>query len=129
MENTRFQKGTDRLNEVDGSAGQNVIASLKTIAPDLGKYIIEFTFGDIYCREGLSLQERELITIASLLTAGGCEPQLAVHINGSLNVGISPEKVIETFIQCIPYTGFPKVLNAVNVAKKVFAEREIKEGK
>ncbi|GHV45714.1 4-carboxymuconolactone decarboxylase [Synergistales bacterium] len=129
MENTRFQKGTDKLNEVDGSAGQNVIASLKTIAPDLGKYIIEFTFGDIYCREGLSLQERELITIASLLTAGGCEPQLAVHINGSLNVGISPEKVIETFIQCISYTGFPKVLNAVNVAKKVFAEREIKEGK
>ncbi|GHU21312.1 4-carboxymuconolactone decarboxylase [Spirochaetia bacterium] len=124
MENTRFQKGTDRLNEVDGSAGQNVIASLKTIAPDLGTYIIEFAFGDIYCREGLSLQERELITITSLLTAGGCEPQLAVHINGSLNVGITPEKVIETFIQCIPYTGFPKVLNAVNVAKKVFAERE-----
>ncbi|GHV96532.1 4-carboxymuconolactone decarboxylase [Spirochaetia bacterium] len=129
MENTRFQKGTDRLNEVDGSAGQNVIASLETIAPDLGKYIIEFAFGDIYCRTGLSLQERELITITSLLTAGGCEPQLAVHINGSLNVGITPEKVIETFIQCIPYTGFPKVLNAVNVAKKVFAEREIKEGK
>ncbi|GHV21429.1 4-carboxymuconolactone decarboxylase [Spirochaetia bacterium] len=129
MENTRFAKGTDRLNEVDGSAGQNVIASLKTIAPDLGKYIIEFAFGDIYCREGLSLQERELITITSLLTAGGCEPQLEVHINGSLNVGITPEKVIETFIQCIPYTGFPKVLNAVNVAKKVFAEREIKEGK
>ncbi|GHV73002.1 4-carboxymuconolactone decarboxylase [Spirochaetia bacterium] len=129
MENTRFQKGTDRLNEVDGSAGQNVIASLKTIAPDLGTYIIEFAFGDIYCREGLSLQERELITITSLLTAGGCESQLTVHINGSLNVGITPEKVIETFIQCIPYTGFPKVLNAVNAAKKVFAERKIKEGK
>ena len=28
----------------------------------------------------------------SLLTAGGCEPQLEVHINGSLNVGIAPEK-------------------------------------
>ncbi|MHC6203690.1 carboxymuconolactone decarboxylase family protein [Breznakiellaceae bacterium SP9] len=129
MENTRFQKGINRLNEVDGSAGQKVIASLETIAPDLGKYIIEFAFGDIYCREGLSLQERELITITSLLTAGGCEPQLAVHINGSLNVGISPEKVLETFIQCIPYTGFPRVLNAVNVAKAVFRERETKEGK
>jgi 4-carboxymuconolactone decarboxylase len=119
VENTRFQRGTDRLNEVDGSAGQNVIASLETIAPDLGKYIIEFAFGDIYCREGLSLQEREIITITSLLTTGSCEPQLAVHINGSLNIGISPEKVIETFIQCIPYTGFPKVINAVNVARKV----------
>ncbi|AEF86940.1 carboxymuconolactone decarboxylase [Treponema primitia ZAS-2] len=129
MENTRYQRGTDRLNEVDGNTGQNVIDSLETIAPDLGTYIIEFAFGDIYCREGLSLQERELITITSLLTAGGCEPQLAVHINGALNVGISPKKVIEAFIQCIPYTGFPKVLNAVNIAKKVFTERETKEGK
>ena len=125
MENERMKRGTERLKEVDGNGGEQVIASLEGIAPDLGRYILEFAFGDVYCREGLSLQEREVITIASLLTAGGCEPQLEVHINGSLNVGLSPEKVIETFIQCIPYTGFPKVLNAVNVAKKVFAERNI----
>jgi len=125
MESERFKKGVERLGEVDSTAGENVIASLDAIAPDLGRYIIEFAFGDIYCREGLSLQEREMITISSLLTAGGCEAQLEVHINGCLNVGISPEKVIETFLQCIPYTGFPKVLNAVNVAKRVFAERHI----
>ena len=125
MENERMKRGTEKLKEVDGNGGERVIASLEEIAPDLGRYILEFAFGDVYCREGLSLQEREIITIASLLTAGGCEAQLEVHINGSLNVGISPEKVIETFIQCIPYTGFPKVLNAVNVAKKVFAERNI----
>ena len=125
MENERIKKGTERLKEVDGNAGERVIASLEGVAPDLGRYILEFAFGDVYCRDGLSLQEREIITIASLLTAGGCESQLEVHINGSLNVGISPEKVIETFIQCIPYTGFPKVLNAVNVAKKVFAERNV----
>lgn len=125
MKNNRYERGVTKLNEVDGKAGQNVITSLESTAPDLAKYIIEFAFGDIYCREGLSLQEREIITISSLLTTGGCEPQLEVHINGSLNVGILPEKIIEVFIQCIPYTGFPKVLNAVNVAKKVFLERNI----
>jgi len=125
MENERIKRGTERLKEVDGNAGERVIAALEEVAPDLGRYILEFAFGDVYCRDGLTLQEREIITIASLLTAGGCEAQLEVHINGSLNVGISPEKVIETFIQCIPYTGFPKVLNAVNVAKKVFTERKI----
>ena len=66
-----------------------------------------------------------MITITSLLTSGGCEPQLEVHINGALNVGIAPEKVIEIFIQCIPYVGFPRVLNAVFAAKRVFAERRI----
>lgn len=123
MENVRMKRGAEKLKEVDGNTGERVIASLEGVAPDLGRYILEFAFGDIYCREGLSLQEREIITISSLLTAGGCEAQLEVHINGALNVGVSPEKVIETFIQCIPYTGFPKALNAVGAAKKVFAER------
>lgn len=123
MENTRFTQGMEQLKSIDGKGGENVIKSLEDIAPDLGKFIVEFAFGDIYTREGLTTEEREMITLSSLLTTGGCEPQLEVHINGALNVEISPEKVIETFLQCIPYTGFPKVLNAVFAAKKVFAER------
>ena len=125
MDSIRYKKGLDNLSAVDGKGGDAVIKSLENIAPDLGKYIIEFAFGDIYSRQELSLQERELITITSLLTAGGCEPQLEVHINGALNVGIAPAKIIEAFIQCVPYIGFPKVLNAVFTAKKVFASRGI----
>lgn len=125
MSNTRFELGSETLKEIDGIGGENVIQSLQDIAPDVGKYIIEFAFGDVYTRPELSMQEREMITITSLLTTGGCEPQLEVHINGSLNVGLSPEKIIETFIQCIPYTGFPKVINAIYTAKKIFAERHI----
>ncbi len=125
MSNTRFELGSETLKEIDGIGGENVIQSLQDIAPDVGKYIIEFAFGDVYTRPELSMQEREMITITSLLTTGDCEPQLEVHINGSLNVGLSPEKIIETFIQCIPYTGFPKVLNAIYTAKKIFAERHI----
>lgn len=125
MDNTRYETGLKKLAEVDGKGGDAVIDSLKEIAPDLGRFIIEFAFGDIYSRSGLSLQERELITLSSLLTAGGCEPQLKVHINGALNTGIPPEKIIEIFVQCVSYTGFPKVLNAVFTAKEVFKERKI----
>lgn len=125
MEQTRFELGTEQLKQIDGASGENVIHSLEDIAPDVGRYIIEFAFGDIYPRKELTLKEREMITITSLLTAGGCEAQLEVHINGALNVGVSPEEIVETFIQCIPYTGFPKVLNAIFTAKKVFAERSI----
>ena len=125
MSNTRFELGSEKLKEIDGIGGENVIQSLQDIAPDVGKYIIEFAFGDVYTRSELSMQEREMITITSLLTTGDCEPQLEVHINGSLNVGLSPEKIIETFIRCIPYTGFPKVLKAIYTAKKIFAERHI----
>lgn len=125
MEMNRFEKGLKKLSEVDGTAGEKVINALNDIAPDLGRYIVEFAFGDIYCRENLNLEEREMITLASLLTQGGCENQLEVHINGALNVGITPLKVIEVFLQCIPYTGFPRVLNAIWVAKRVFESRDV----
>lgn len=126
MEKTRYLKGLENLSAVDGSGGEAVIKSLEDISPDLGRYIVEFAFGDIYSRPELSLQERETITLASLLTLGGCEPQLEVHINGALNTGIPPQKIVEIFLQCIPYTGFPRVLNAVFNAKRVFNERGIK---
>lgn len=123
MKQTRYKRGAELLNQIDGSGGEKVIRSLQDIAPDLGKYILEFAFGDIYSRKELDIQEREIITITSLLTCGGCEPQLKVHINASLNVGVSPEKIVETFMQCVPYVGFPRVLNAIFTAKEVFAER------
>ena len=88
MSCTRFELGSEKLKEIDGIGGENVIKSLQDIAPDVGKYIIEFAFGDVYTRPELSMQEREMITITSLLTSGGCEPQLEVHINGSLDVGL-----------------------------------------
>lgn len=121
----KYELGLSKLYEVDGTVGGRVIDSLANIAPDVGRYIVEFVFGEIYTRAGLSLQEREMATLASLLTLGSCEAQLEVHINGALNVGIDTEKIIEIFIQSIPYTGFPRVLNAVAVAKKVFAKRKL----
>lgn len=126
MKESRYEVGMEKLREVDGCGGEAVIASLEGIAPDLGAYIIKFAFGDIYSRQGLSLQERELPTAASLLTAGGCEPQLRVHIHGALNVGVPPEKLVEAMIHCVPYVGFPRVLNAMFAAKEVFAQRGIR---
>jgi len=119
MENERLKKGLEKLKEGDGKAVEDVIASMEGIAPDLSRYITEFAIGDIYSRNGLSMQEKEMIILTSLLTAGGCESQLEIHVNISLNVGISPDKIIEIFIQCLPYAGFPKVINAVGVVKKL----------
>ena len=116
-------RGLAKLNEVDGEQGDKVMQALADIAPDLARYIIGFAFGEIYTRPPLDLQQRELITLAALAAQGGCEKQLHVHIHASLNVGLTREQIIETFIQCIPYLGFPKVLNAVFVAKEVFAEQ------
>jgi 4-carboxymuconolactone decarboxylase len=96
---------------------------LKDIAPDLGKYIIEFSFGDIYSRPGLDLKSREIATVAALTALGTATPQLKVHIHGALNVGCSEQEIIETMIQMAIYAGFPAALNGVFAAKEVFDER------
>ena len=120
MEASRFEKGSEALAAIDGKGGQAVIDSLQDIAPDLGRWIVEFAFGDIYTRKGLDLQQRELVTIGSLVTQGDAAPQLAVHIQGALNVGLSKAAVVEAILQCAPYVGFPRVINAINVARTVF---------
>lgn len=72
----------------------------------------------------LDFKQREMITITSLLSQGGLENQLRVHIQASLNVGLTQEEIIETFIHCIPYVGFPKVLNAIFIAKEIFTDEK-----
>lgn len=123
MSNQRYVNGLAKLNEIDGEAGQQVIQSLRDICPDLAQYIIEYPFGDIYQRGGLDLGTRELITVAALTALGRCEPQLNVHINGALNVGCTPEAIIEVILQMSVYAGFPAALNGMFVAKEVFTSR------
>lgn len=124
----RYERGLELLAQVDGDGGTAVIESLSGLAPDVGRYIVEFAFGDIYAREDLPLRDRELATIASLCTLGGCEPQLKVHVRGALNAGMSETEIIETFTQLIPYVGFPRVLNALTVAREVFDSDERRSG-
>ena len=102
VESERFRRGWQRLMEVDAEGGERVIESLQDVAPDLGRYVVEFTFGDIYQRPVLDLRQRQLVTISSLTTLGGAEPQLEVHINAGLNVGLTAREVVEAILHCIP---------------------------
>ena len=121
---TKLDDGLEMLSKVDGAAGLRVGEALADIAPDVTDLMLEFVFGDIYKRPGLDLKQRETVTLASLLTQGDTAGQLEVHIHAALNVGLTQKEIVEIFIQCIPYTGFPRVLNAIYVAKKIFAEEK-----
>ncbi len=123
----RYERGWQRLKEVDGQAGEQVIESLKDVAPDLGRYIIEFPFGDIYTRPGLDLKSRQIATVAALTALGNAQPQLKVHIHAGLNVGCTREEVIEVIMQMAVYAGFPAALNGIFVAKEVFTELDAEQ--
>ncbi len=123
MTQSRFEGGCARLAEIDGDAGEAVIASLTDIAPDLGRYIIEFGFGDIYSRTGLDLKTRELATVAALVALGTARPQLEVHLNAALKVGASRDELVEVIIQMALYAGFPAALNGVAALRTVMEAR------
>lgn len=123
--NDRFERGWKKLKEIDGDAGEKVIEALKDIAPDLGRYTIEYPFGDVYSREGLDVKSREIATVAALAAMGNAQPQLKVHIGAALNVGCSAREIVEIIIQMSVYAGFPAALNAAAAAKTVFSERGI----
>ena len=113
------------LNAVDGGSAPAVIENLADIAPAMAHHIVAFGFGDIYSRPGLDPKQRQLVTLGILTALGGCEPQLEVHIRTSLNVGLTPTEIVETFTHAAGYAGFPRALNAIGVAKRVFAERDL----
>lgn len=130
MKTNRYQKGVEKLMEYTDTNNKEsfthlkIEENLKDIAPDVSRFMIEFTYGDIYTRAGLDNKQRALVTISSLVTLGTL-PQLELHLNTGLTSGLTADEIIETFIQLLSYVGFPRVLNAIGVAKKVFAQRGI----
>lgn len=116
---TRYEQGLAKLREIDGEAGERVIDSLADIAPDFARYLIEFPFGDIYSRPGLDLRSREIAVVAALTAMGNATPQLKVHLQAALNVGVTREEIVEVIMQMAVYAGFPAALNGLAAAREV----------
>jgi 4-carboxymuconolactone decarboxylase len=125
VDQARYDHGAQILAAVDGEGGQRVVEALADIAPALAHHVVAYGFGDVYARAGLRPPQRQLVTLGILTALGGCEPQLEVHVNASLNVGLTPVEIVEALIHAAVYCGFPKALNAMFVAKRVFAERDL----
>lgn len=119
-EETRGNKGFEVQSIPFGKV--NIQANHDNALPELKHiqdYLSEYCFGDFYTRNGLNIQERELMTFVMLATLGGCENQLRAHTNGNLNIGNTRELLIETITQCQPYIGFPRTLNAIAIINEM----------
>lgn len=76
-------------------------------------WLADNCFGDYYTRTGLNLAQRELITFCFLMAQGGCEPQLAAHAKGNMNMGNDADFLCKVVANCVPYIGYPRSLNAL----------------
>jgi len=119
----KLARGKARLSAITGRSGEEVMAALGDVAPDFARYIFEFGYGDVYSRPGLDLRARMLATVAGLVCLGHAERELRVHIGSALNVGATRDEVVEVIMQMALYAGFPAALDALLIAKEVFAAR------
>ncbi|MGE7543378.1 carboxymuconolactone decarboxylase family protein [Sporosarcina newyorkensis] len=121
MSTDRLEQGLRKIKEyVSEEEAERMMTSdtLKDLAPDLRKYIVEFGYGEIYSRPGLDSKQRQLVTLASLVTQG-TEPQIKTHVKRALTVGLTKIEIVECIMQLIPYVGFPRVQNALSAAKEL----------
>jgi len=122
---SRYEKGMEILEITNKEHINELFKELENIAPDLGRFVVEFPYSEIYTRESLDLKTRELLTVAALTAMGNAQPQLKDHVNAALNVGNSPEEIVEAIMQMSAYAGFPAAINGIRCAKEVFEKRGI----
>ncbi len=79
-------------------------------------------FGDVWERKELSKRDRSLITVAALVAGGNAE-QLTFHLNRARENGVTEAELIETITHLAFYSGWPKAMSAITVAKEVFKKQ------
>ncbi|MEU7872512.1 carboxymuconolactone decarboxylase family protein [Dactylosporangium sp. NPDC049140] len=115
---SRYERGAARIRELDGedpSRRHEAYAALARIAPDLPRFAVEFAYGDIHSRPGLDPARRELVILGVLVGLGDTRQQLASHLRSALNVGLTRDELVEAVLQTLPYAGFPRAINAMEV--------------
>ncbi len=89
--------------------------------PQLAKDLSLHITGKLYSRTVITIQERQMVAIASLASMGKTE-ELKLHINGALNVGVEPHKVAEVLYQISTYAGVPAMNEGLTVLKDILVE-------
>lgn len=109
-----MEKGLNKTQELWGEKRTDLLE-----LGDLGEYIINIAFGDVYQRETLGNRERELITMSLLIAKGNAPDQLRNHMKASLHIGIEKKEIEELIIQSAFYVGFPNAINAMKILQEL----------
>ena len=110
----RRRRGLSRLAQLgDEPGGEDFLARMG----DLGDWLVDFVFGDVHARGGLSARERELIILALLTGLGSSDPQVRAHVRALRAIDVPYADIEEAIIQTAPYTGFPRAINALKVLR------------
>jgi 4-carboxymuconolactone decarboxylase len=112
---TRRERGLERLGQLGDEPGGD--AFIERMGSPMGDWLVDWVFGEVHTRDGLTARERELIIVAVLTTIGSSDPQVAAHIRALRAIDVPWQEIEETILQTAPYAGFPRAINALKVLR------------
>lgn len=121
----RAERGLAVLKQIGGAGYDVGVKPLAEVSADMARLTIEFPYGEILARPGLDLHLRQVCTVATLLAQGSVQPQLKFHMNGLLNVGGTPDELVELLVLASVILGFPIAIDALPIVEQLFTERGI----
>jgi alkylhydroperoxidase/carboxymuconolactone decarboxylase family protein YurZ len=101
-------------------AGQDKIpapSGYQLFAPVIDTFLKEHLFADIFARDVLDHQQRELATIAALAAMTGTEGQLRFHLKAAANTGLTPAQINEFVVVLAEKVGKEAAARAESVLK------------
>jgi len=117
-----FAKGLAKRVEVLGAAHvQKSLDNIDEFSRPIQQFVTEAAWGGVWGRDGLDAKSRSMITVA-MLTALGRQHELAVHVRGALNNGVSARELQEILLQSAIYAGAPAALEAFRTAGAVLKD-------
>jgi 4-carboxymuconolactone decarboxylase len=117
-----YEQGVEMRRAVLGA--EHVDRSLEHVSDfsrPLQELVTEYCWGEIWNRDGLERKTRSLLNLA-MLTALNRSHELAVHVRGAINNGVTVAEVQETLLQAAVYVGAPAALESFRVAERVLKE-------
>jgi len=125
MNQELFDKGMAVRRAVVGEA--YVEKSMKS-ADDLNmpmqELVTQFCWGEVWTRPGLDRRSRSLLNLGMIAALNRPE-ELALHVRGAINNGVTKDEIRECFLQVAVYCGMPAGLGSFKVAREVFKEMGI----
>jgi 4-carboxymuconolactone decarboxylase len=103
--------------------GSPVRGPLFEFSPQVDEYLKTHLFGDIFARDNLDWQSRELATVGALAALSGVESQLQSHVAVSMNVGLTAAQ-LRQLADVLAERGQPEAAQRTRAAiQQVLAKR------
>jgi 4-carboxymuconolactone decarboxylase len=119
---SQFEDGLRMRKQVMGEAFvEKAFSNVDAFTAPLQEYVTRNAWGTTWCRDGLDLKTRSLITL-SMLTALGRSHEIRGHVRGAVNNGASMKEIQEVLLHASVYCGMPLAVDAFRSAHEVLTE-------